>query len=211
MSGILSLGTALLAASLFSAQVNDNGTTGEWRVHSGSPDAVYEMEVEVDPSDAVIAGVLPNTGWVSALGFEMRGRNSTLDFATSTNVGSMWCLTGSKEQFADIRLHVPHNARITFFRMWGFDSSTDHNLSSFLFESCLPSLSAGPTTNTVLAQLQSSGTPGSFTETISLASPQPVTDTRNCTYWARARFANDCQDGGALILRKFRIQYTLVP
>jgi hypothetical protein len=215
MSGILSLGTALLAASLFSAQVNDqindNGTTGEWRIHSGSPVAVHEMEVEIDPSDAVIAGVLPNTGWVSALGFEMRGRHSTFDFATSTAVGSMWCLTGSEDRFADIRLHVPHNARITFFRMWGFDGSNDHDLTSFLFESCLPSLSAGSPTNTQLAQLQSSGNPGSFTETTSLPSPEPVTDTRNCTYWARARFANDCQNGGVLILRKFRIQYTLAP
>lgn len=211
MSGILSLSTAMMAASLFSAQVNDNGTTGEWRVHTGSPGTVHEMEVEVDPSDAVIAGVLPNTGWVSALGFEMRGRNSTFDFATSTNAGSMWCINGSVEQFADVRLHVPHNAQITFFRMWGYDGSTDHNLSSYLFESCLPNLSAGAPTNTILAQLDSSDSPGNFTETTALASPQPVTDTRNCTYWARARFANDCQGGGDLILRKFRIQYTLVP
>lgn len=211
MSGILSLGTALVVASLFSAQVNDNGTTGDWLVHSGDPDAVHELDVEFDPSDSVISGVLPSTGWVSALGFEMRGRNSTLDFATSTNAGSMWCVTGSTEQFAEVRLQVPHNARISFFRMWGFDGSVDHNLASFLFESCLPNLSAGNPTNTNLAQLQSSGNPGSFTETTSLASPQPVTDTRNCTYWARVRYANDCQNGGGLILRKFRIQYTLVP
>lgn len=177
---------------------------------SGRP-GLTTLDVEFDPSDPGVAGVLPNTGWVSALGFEMRGRNSTLDFATSTNAGSMWCLATSTENFADIRLHVPHNARITFFRMWGFDGSADHDLGSFLFESCLPDLSAGSPVNTILAQLSSTGTPGNFTETISLPTPQPVTDTRNCTYWARARFASACQPGGNLVLRKFRIQYTLVP
>lgn len=211
MSGIVSLTAALAVASLSASPAEDNGTTGEWRMHVGAPGAMATLDVEFDPSDAGPAGVLPNTGWVSALGFEMRGRNSTFDYASSTPVGSMWCQSTSTENFADIRLHVPHNARITFFRMWGFDGSADHDLGSFLFESCLPNLSAGAPVNTVLAQLTSSGSPGSFTETTSLAAPQPVTDTRNCTYWARARFASACQPGINLILRKFRIQYTLVP
>lgn len=214
MSGIVSLTAVLAVATLSASPIQDNGATGEWRMHVGSPDAQTTLDVEFDPADAGIAGVLPTTGWVSALGFEMRGRNSTLEYATSTAAGSMWCLAGSTENFADIRLHVPHNARISFFRMWGFDGSADHDLASFLFESCLPNLSAGAPVNTILAQLASSGSPGSFTEVVSLATPQPVTDTQDCTYWARVRFGTvgtTCPAGGNLILRKFRIQYTLVP
>lgn len=211
MRTAVSIGSLMLTSALLAAQPNDNGTTGEYEVHVGLPDSVQTLEVEFDPSDAALTGMWPNTGWVNALGFEMRGRISTFDFATSTNAGSMWCLTGSPEQFADVRLHVPHNARITFFRMWGFDGSADNNLTAFLFESCLPNLSAGTPVNTVLAHLDRSGNPGNFTESLGLLSPQPVTDTRNCTYWARARFANSCADGSSLILRKFRIQYSLVP
>jgi hypothetical protein len=210
MRTAVSIGSLMLSSALLAAQPNDNGSTGEYQVHVGLPDSVQTLEVEFDPSDATLAGMWPNTGWVNALGFEMRGRNSDLNFATSTNAGSMWCLTGSADRFADVRLNVPHNARITFFRMWGFDGSASHDITSFLWESCLPNLSAGTPVNTILGQLASSGNPGSFTETLGLPSP-PVTDTRNCTYWARAAFANSCADGGVLILRKFRIQYTLEP
>lgn len=210
MSISLSMASTLAALMLSGAEVNDNGTTGEWRVHSGSPETVHEIEVEFDPMDAGIAGTVPTTGWVSALGFELRGRTSAFDFASSSQLGSMWCVTGSAERFADVRLDIPDSARITFFRMWGFDGSAANDLAAFLFESCLPNLAAGQPVNTNLAQLTSAGASGDFTATTALAAPQPVTNTRLCTYWARVRYAPDCAGGGTLILRKFRVQYTVV-
>jgi hypothetical protein len=36
---------------------------------------------------------------------------------------------------------------------------------------------------------------------------QPVTNTRECTYWVRVRFDDGCTAGGQATLRKVRVQY----
>lgn len=161
---------------------------------------------QVDENGDAVRGTASSVGWVNVLGFELRGRTGPFQFQTGDNTGALWC-TGGTERFADGRLDLPDNAEIEFFRMWGFDNSADHDLTAFLRESCLPNLGAGAPVNTNLAEISSSGTPQTFTETIGLTLDPPVTDTRNCSYFVRVRFAQNCADGGQLTMRKLRVQY----
>ncbi|MBX3725900.1 MAG: hypothetical protein KF823_08280 [Xanthomonadales bacterium] len=179
--------------------------------HGGSVDVII---AEPGPAlagmveyDEDMAGVLPNTGWVNVFGYELRGRISPYAYTTSATTGAHWC-TGS-ERFADSRIELPHNANITFFRMWGFDNSADHDVAAFLFESCLPNLSAGNLVNTVLQEITSTGTPGAFTVT-SEPNAGP-TNLETCTYHVRVRFGVGCGGAGQTTLRKLRVQYTLAP
>jgi hypothetical protein len=161
-----------------------------------------------DESGNAVRGGSFSTGWVNVLGFELRGRTGPFQFQTGDSTGALWC-TGGTERFADARIDLPHAAEIQYFRMWGFDNSADHNLTAFLRESCLPDLGAGAPVNTILAELNSSGIPGTFTETINLTLDPPVTNTRLCNYYVRVRFAPECADGGQLTMRKLRVQYRL--
>ena len=176
----------------------------------GGVHLLERLEVEqVDENGDAVRGGPSSVGWVNVLGFELRGRTGPFQFQTGDNTGALWC-TGGTERFADARIELPHNAEIEFFRMWGFDNSTDHNLTAFLRQSCLPNLAAGAPVNTNLAEISSSGAPGTFTETISLMLDPPVTNTRLCSYFVRVRFAPNCADGGQLTMRKLRVQYRLV-
>lgn len=162
----------------------------------------------VDENGNTVRGGSSSVGWVNVLGFELRGRTGPFQFQTGDNTGALWC-TGGNERFADARLDLPHDAEIEFFRMWGFDNSADHDLTAFLRQSCLPDLGAGSPVNTNLAEISSSGSPGTFTETFNLSVDPPITDTRSCNYYVRVRFAPDCADSGQLTMRKLRVQYRL--
>jgi hypothetical protein len=152
-----------------------------------------------------VAGIT-QTGWTSVFGFEFRGRSHPFAYTTSNTTGAMWC-TGGDERFAEARLDVPDGVRMTFLRLWGFRDTTARQLTVFLFESCLPNLGAGTPVTTNLAEVDGGALSGAFTNSVFLAD-EPLTDTRNCTYWARVRFAASCTDGGQATLRKVRVQYS---
>lgn len=157
--------------------------------------------------DEDMAGVLPNTGWINVFGNELRGRTGPYEYATSDTTGAQWCL--GSERFADSRIELPHNANIQFFRMWGFDNDATHDVTAFLFESCLPNLSAGAPVNTILQEIGSTGSPGAFTVT---SSPNAgPTNLQTCTYHVRVRFGANCGGGGQTTVRKLRVQYSLAP
>lgn len=178
--------------------------------HGGGPDVIVFEGGPADPEaielDDEIAGVLPNTGWVTVLGIELRGREGPYQYETGATTGAQWC-TGT-ERFADSRIELPHNATIQFFRMWGFDNSADHDVAAILFESCLPTGSGTPV-NTNIELIQSTGTP--FTFTVTSAPNFGPTDLQSCTYHVRVRFGADCGGGGQTTIRKMRVQYALLP
>lgn len=157
--------------------------------------------------DADMAGVLPNTGWVNVFGYELRGRTGPYEYATSDTTGAHWCL--GSERFADSRIAVPHGVSLTFFRMWGFDNDATHDLTAFLWSSCLPNLSSGSPVNTILQEISSTGTPGAFS-VVANANTAP-TDLQTCTYHVRVRYGVNCGGGGQTTVRKLRIQYSLAP
>lgn len=193
-------------AALWLSDAVHSQTSSSLEDHGGVHLAEQLVVEQVDENGDAVRGGSSSTGWVNVLGLELRGRTGPFQFQTGDNTGALWC-TGGNERFADARLDLPHGAEIQFFRMWGFDNSVDHDLTAFLRQTCLPDLGAGAPVNTNLAQLDSSGTPGTFTETISLSLDPPVTDTRRCNYYVRVRFATNCADGGQLTMRKLRVQY----
>lgn len=198
---------ALLGAVVLPAAadpVPDTWHGGEVDVIVAEPGPVPAGLVEYDQD---IAGVLPGIGWVNVFGYELRGRTGPYQYATSATTGAQWC-TGT-ERFADSRIELPHNANIQFFRMWGFDNSADHDVTAFLFESCLPNLGAGSPVNTVLQEITSTGTPGAFT--VTSAPGVGPTNLETCTYHVRVRFGVNCGGAGQTTLRKLRVQYSLVP
>jgi hypothetical protein len=160
---------------------------------------------EGEPGQAQPSGLITNPGWASVSGFEFRGRSHPFAFTTSDSTGALWC-TGGSERFAEARLDLPHNVRLEFLRMWGFKQQPNPDLTVFLFESCLPNLSAGSPQTTNIAEVSGGVATGEFSAVTGLAEP-PLTDTRNCTYWARVRFDEGCVAGGQLTLRKVRVQY----
>lgn len=198
---------ALLGAAVLPAAADPVPDT--W--HGGSVDVIVADPGPVPAGlveyDEDMAGVLPGIGWVNVFGYELRGRTGPYQYDTSATTGAHWC-TGT-ERFADSRIELPHNANIEFFRMWGFDSSADHDVTAFLFESCLPTLSAGPLVNTVLQEISSTGTPGAFTVTSSPGAGP--TNLATCTYHVRVRFGASCGGGGSTTVRKLRVQYSLAP
>lgn len=182
--------------------------------HGGGQDVIVLepsiAEHGVEEMDPGARGEFPGVGWVNVLGYEFRGRSGPYQYGTSPITTAHWC-EGS-EEFADARIDIPHNATISFFRIWGLDGSADHDVTAYLFESCLPDISAGSHTNTVLQEISSTGTPGAFTVTSS-PSAGP-TDTRTCTYWVRVRFGgvgSNCAAGGTTSIRKARVQYAWTP
>ncbi|MDZ3823563.1 MAG: hypothetical protein U0S76_08165 [Pseudoxanthomonas sp.] len=154
-----------------------------------------------------LAGLIPDTGWVNVFGYELRGRTGPYQYSTVGTNGAHWC-TGT-ERFASARIEVPHNATLTALRLWGLDSSADHDVTAFLFESCLPNLSAGSPTNTILQEVTSTGTPGAFTE-VAFFSSGP-TNLETCTYHVRVRFGENCGGTSTTSARKVRVVYNLVP
>lgn len=157
------------------------------------------------PGEAEVVDGVTQTGWASVFGFEFRGRTHPFEYTTSNTTGALWC-TGGGERFAEARLDVPDNVRLTFLRMWGFRDIAARDLTVFLFESCLPNLSAGSPATTALGEVDGGAASGTFTTSVFLTD-EPVTDTRSCTYWARVRFDGGCTGGGQATLRKVRVQY----
>lgn len=179
--------------------------------HGGGHDVIVlepaAAEDGVVEFDSEVMGGISSPGWVTIFGYDLRGRTGPYEYAATTESGAQWC-TGT-ERFADARLAVPHNVNITHLRLWGVDSSADHDVAAILFRSCLPSLSASPMTNTNLGTVTSTGTPGLFTEVITISTDP--TNTNLCSYWVRARFGTNCAGAGQTTFRRARIQYSAVP
>lgn len=202
---------ALLAVGLAGVSLHSQAQSGPDTWHGGGHDVVV-LEPRVPAPDVVeqdpgTLGVLPNTGWVSVLGYEFRGRSTPYEYGTNATNAAHWCEAG--DRFADARIDIPHNATIQFFRMWGLDSSVDHNVAAFLFESCLPNLNAGAPVNTNLQEIGSSGATGPFT--ISSSPFVGPTDLERCTYFVRVRFGAGCAGEAQTTVRKIRVQYELQP
>lgn len=195
---------ALLGAAVLPAAADPAPDT--W--HGGSVDVIVADPGPVPAGlveyDEDVAGVLPGVGWANVFGYELRGRTGPYQYGTSATTGAHWCV--GSERFADARIAVPHNVSLTFFRMWGFDGSTTEDITAFLFESCLPSVSAGTPVNTVLQEIGSTGDPGAFSVVGNANSP--ATDLLNCTYHVRVRFGANCAGGGQTTVRKLRVQYS---
>lgn len=190
-------------SSLMAEPYMDSRHGGSIDVLLAVPGDPLDPQLEQDPG---IADAPPNVGWANVLGYELRGRTGPYQYGTSELTGAQWC-TGT-ERFADSRIAIPHNAQIQFFRMWGFDSSADHDVTAFLFQSCLPDLGSGSPINTVIMEISSSGTPGTFT--VTSAPNFGPTDLATCTYHVRVRFGADCAGGGQTTVRKLRVQYSLL-
>ena len=199
LSGVAGLGVA--------QQAPDTWHGGGHDVIVLEPGGAWQGVEEMDPG---ARGVLPNFGWVNVLGYEFRGLTGPYEYETNPTNAAHWC-TGS-EEYADARIDIPHNARISYFRIWGLDGSEGQDVAAFLFESCLPEVAPGTPVNTVVQGLWSTGTPGAFT--LTSAPDFGPTNTRNCTYWVRARFGtvnSNCVGGGSTTIRKARVQYELLP
>jgi hypothetical protein len=203
--------TGLMALSLsgFAASGQAWAAPDTW--HGGGEDVIVLEPVfrdDVMEYEDDVRGVLPSgVGHVTLFGYDLRGRTGPYQYEATTESGAQWC-TGS-ERFADARLDVPHNVNITHLRIWGFDGSADHDVAGILFRSCLPDMEAGTQTNTNLGTAASTGTPGAFTEAITI-STEP-TNTNLCTYYVRARFGVDCAGVGQTTFRKARVQYSTLP
>jgi hypothetical protein len=200
-----------LAATLAVAAMPAGADPAPDTWHGGGVDVIIAEPGPVPAGlvehDEDVTGILPSTGWVSVFGIDLRGRTGPYEYTTSDITGAQWC-TGT-ERFADSRIELPHNANITFFRMWGVDNSADHDVGALLMESCLPNLGPGDPVTTVLQDITSTGTPGAFSVTSSPGAGP--TNLETCTYHVRARFGAGCAGGGLTTLRKVRVQYTLAP
>jgi hypothetical protein len=195
------LAAGLLAAGAASAQ-GLYGDDGQALV-SGmqAPESIMPA---LPGEDESIAGIT-QVGWTSVFGFEFRGRTHPFEYTTSNTSGALWC-TGGTERFAEARLDLPDNVRLSFLRIWGFRDIAARDLTVFLFESCLPNLGAGTPVSTNLAEVDGGSLDGTFSASVFLTD-EPLTDTRSCTYWARVRFDAGCTGGGQATLRKVRVQY----
>jgi len=87
-------------------------------------------------------------------------------------------------------LELPDGSTLTFVRAWGYDSNASEKLRIIVFEACLPSFSGGSITNTNLGAFETTepGTPGDWSDSISLTSSNIVVDNQSCTYFARTFF-----------------------
>lgn len=205
------VGVALLAVGLSGVSPRSQAQSGPDTWHGGGHDVVVlepkAPTLDVVEHDPGTLGVLPNIGWVSVLGYEFRGRRTPYEYGTNATNAAHWCAAG--DRFADARIDIPHNATIEFFRMWGLDSSVGHDVAAFLFESCLPNLTAGPPVITNLHQIASSGAPGPFT--VSSFPNVGPTNLERCTYFVRVRFGEGCAGNSQTTVRKVRVQYSLQP
>jgi hypothetical protein len=199
------LGGALAAGLLGTGAAGAQGLVGAEGQALAPGARVTERIAPAPPGEAEPTGGPNDPGWASVFGFEFLGRTQPFEFTTSETTGALWC-TGGSERFAEARLDVPDNASLEFLRMWGFKDAPGRELTVFLFESCLPNLGAGPAATTNLAEVNSGTLSDTFTVATTLFD-QPVTNTRECTYWVRVRFDDGCTAGGQATLRKVRVQY----
>ena len=149
-----------------------------------------------------------SSGFSPVFARAFRGRSSTFGYNTATGQDDIFNTNPGTDNFADAQFDtVPDGARLEFFRVWFSDTSPGHNLTIFLIESCLPLFDAGAPTTTTLGTLASGGSAGDSSLTVSLG---VTASTKNCVYYARARFGNASLSGPGdetLTLYRARLQW----
>ena len=144
--------------------------------------------------------------WVNVVGLDFRGFSDYFRFGTAAN-GALMCLAGSVNPYATARLNIPHNRKITHFRLWGYDSLPTEGMEVSLWQTCLPDIAPAPAvTNTQLAVLTLSGAPGAFAISTGL-NPAHQVNAHLCTYWVTVGFSQ-CTGTGDLQLRKIQVEHT---
>lgn len=110
---------------------------------------------------------------------------------------------GGQWAAAQIR-DLPNGGDMQWIRAWWFDDDETKSLALQFLEVCKPPYSPASTTVTILAVIDSVGTPGEASDSEYLFDRE--IDTRRCTYVARALFPTPTQ-GASVALHKFRLQF----
>ncbi|MCK9538860.1 hypothetical protein [Dokdonella sp.] len=163
----------------------------------------FDADAGITEAELLPAEMLPGVTWTNALGVDFRSNGNLLSYATHPTTGSFFCQEPATNLWAYARLDIPHGRKMTYFRMWGQDSSATDDIRAVLRESCLPDLGpASAPVNTNLADIKSETDAGSFTVTTAVAG-SPVANAHLCTYWAYVEFTS-CSTS---TVRKIRVQH----
>jgi hypothetical protein len=149
------------------------------------------------------------SGFTSALGVQLQGRMSDFAYICPVCAGEISNTNPATENFAEVQLDIPDGAVLEFVRTWSFDTNATHDISYFFFELCQPMFGAGTPTQTTLASLTSSGTPGDSSE-VFVMPLNTFADSTSCVYRIRARFGNSPGVGpgdSTLRAQKMRVQW----
>ena len=198
---VMGLTLGLCPAWAAAQVVGDGGATAEDSITenwTGGGENPWATDPESSPNAA------PGTEWASVLAYDFRG-SSEFSFIAS-EATNLWCTAPASGAYAYAHLNIQQNRKIHHFRLWGFDNSAGDMVAK-LHTVCLPMFgSAGSTTNTLLAELDSVGVSGAFSRSVQLI-PAPSVDTSDCTLWASITFSK-CEDAAHLTLRKIFVEYT---
>jgi hypothetical protein len=150
-----------------------------------------------------------SSGFSAAGARTFQGRRSVFGYDCAICSEDIFNTNPATENFAEAQLEVPNGAILEILRGWWQDTNATHDISIFLFETCVPFAGAGPNVQTTLASINSTGSAGDGS--FGLALPAGTTaNTTDCTYRVRARFGNGSLTGpgdATLRLYKARLQW----
>mgnify|MGYP000297699026 CR=1 FL=1 len=170
----------------------------EYKLAAGfkADDVVYRLPKADRLENTGVRGGI-TTNYKGYAGVEARGRFSTFAYSSSGN-GNIWRTGG--DSFADIMLSMPNGNEFDFVRVWGSDTNVAEDLHFFTFERCLPAFGGGPIVQTILDDVESTGSGGDFSLLMTIPTDTFV-DNQTCTYSTRVRF--DTSDSS---MRVFKVR-----
>ena len=155
-------------------------------------------------------GVIPTIGYYPSDGVDFDGRTS--GFAgSSLGKGDRNCLSSSTESFADHEIVMQSHDVLDGVRVWVEDNDAVHNLGIIVYESCLPTFSAGAIENNIIL---SDGliTNAGFASEFFLINRSYKGRHDDCKMMMRVRFGNSsssCSGAPNISLQKVRAQLRL--
>lgn len=138
-----------------------------------------------------IQGFNAGTRHTTVAGFDFHPNTHTVEYVKGPSFlilnGGLASLTAGA--VFESQLHMPQNARMRFMDVFGTHDTTGRTLGVALVRRCLPFLTGGNATQTVLATMDVTDQDGLFV----VSPPIPansVVDNFLCTYHARLRFGD---------------------
>lgn len=161
-------------------------------------------------SGAGIEGIIFGVGHTSVAGFDFHPNTHTVEYAKGPSFlilnGGLASLTAGA--VFESQLHMPQGVLLRYLDVFGTHDTSGRTLGASLARRCLPFLTGGNATETVLATMDVPDQNGSFV----VSPPIPantLVDNRLCTYHARLRFGDSAAaaPGVTMQVAKVRMEW----
>ena len=176
------------------------------------PDATHVYAKIGHDSTAAHAprGIVSDEAWVTATGFSFHPLSHNGEYVKGPSLlvfNGAVVVTGS-ERVMEAQFDVPDDSELNFVDIFGYHNHATHEFVFTTIERCLPYLTAGNPTETVLATTTVTTVGGQFVQS-QLLGGHPI-NARECSYHVRAIFGTGAP-APAVNMQLSKVRFELMP